>query len=79
MYIDVVMFVLIILVRRTEIELLAYDVSENLYVMFSVLESAGGVVVTTSACTAGGTGSISGTGSCDIKIWLSTLGTVYPS
>ena len=39
------------------------------------LESAGGVVVTTSAChaaDAGGTGSIPGTGS-DIKIWLSTL------
>ena len=42
-------------------------------------ESAGGVVVTTSVCHAGGTGSIPGTGSCDIKIWLSTLGTVYPS
>ena len=45
-------------------------------------ESAGGVVVTTSAChaaDAGRTGSIPGTGSCDIKIWLSTLGTVYPS
>ena len=40
---------------------------------------AGGVVVTTSACHAGGTGSIPGTGSCYIKIWLSTLGTVYPS
>jgi len=39
-------------------------------------ESAGGVVVTTSACHAGGTGSIPGTGSCDIKIWFSTLGTV---
>ena len=42
-------------------------------------ESAGGVVVTTSASTAGGTVSIPGTGSCDIKIWLSTLGTMYPS
>ena len=40
---------------------------------------AGGVVVTTPASTAGGTGSIPGTGSCDVKIWLSTLGTVYPS
>ena len=38
------------------------------------LENAGGVVVTTPACHAGGTGSIPGTGSCDIKIWLSTLG-----
>ena len=27
----------------------------------------------------GGMGSIPGTGSCDIKIWLSTLGTVYSS
>ena len=42
-------------------------------------ESAGGVMVTTSACHTAGTGSIPGTGSCDIKIWLSTLGTVYPS
>ena len=42
-------------------------------------ESAGGIVVTTSACHAGDTGSITGTGSCDIQIWLSTLGTVYPS
>ena len=41
-------------------------------------ESAGGVVVTTPASDAGGTGSIPGTGSCDVKIWLSTLGTVYP-
>ena len=40
-------------------------------------ESAGRVVVTTPACDAGGTGSIAGTGSCDVKIWLSTLGTVY--
>ena len=39
----------------------------------------GGVVVTTSACQAGGTGSIPGAGSCDIKICLSTLGTVYSS
>ena len=42
----------------------------------------GGVMVTTSAChaaIAGRTGSIPGTGSCDIKIWLSTLGTVYTS
>ena len=42
-------------------------------------ESAGGVVVTTPACHAGDTGSIPGTGSCDIELWLSTLGTVYPS
>ena len=42
-------------------------------------ESAGGVVVTTPASDAGGTGSIPGTGSCDVNIWLSTLGTVYPS
>ena len=42
-------------------------------------ESAGGVVVTTSAYDTGGTGSIPGTGCCDIKIWLSTLGTVYAS
>ena len=42
-------------------------------------ESAGGVVVTTSACHAGRTGSIPVTGSCDINILLSTLGTVYPS
>ena len=48
------------------------------YVVY-VTESAGGVVVTTPASTAGGTGSIPGTGSCDVKIWLSTLGTVYPS
>ena len=40
---------------------------------------SGGVVVTTSASDAGGTGSIPGTDSCDINIWLSTLGTVYPS
>ena len=39
----------------------------------------GGVVVTTSASDAGGTGSIPGTGSFDRQIWLSTLGTVYPS
>ena len=32
-----------------------------------VIESAGGIVVTTSACHAGATGSIPGTGSCDIK------------
>ena len=32
-----------------------------------IIESAGGVVVTTSACHAGGTGSIPGTGTCDIK------------
>ena len=38
---------------------------------------SGGVVDTTSASDAGGTGSIPGTGSCDIQIWLSTLGTVY--
>ena len=44
-----------------------------------VIESAGGVVVTTPVSTTGGTGSIPGTGSCDVKIWLSTLGTVYPS
>ena len=46
---------------------------------FQYTESAGDVVVTTSACHAGGAGSIPGTGSCDIfdvKIWLSTLGTV---
>ena len=30
-------------------------------------------MVTTSASDAGGTGSIPGSGSCDIKIWLSTL------
>ena len=50
--------------------------------MISLYTGTGGVVVTTSACHAGGTGSIPGTGSCDIfdvKIWLSTLGTVYPS
>ena len=35
------------------------------------------VVVTTSACHVGGKGSIPGTGSCDIKTWLSILGTVY--
>ena len=40
---------------------------------------SGGVVVTTPAFDAGRTGSIPGTGSCDIKIWFSTLGTVYPS
>ena len=45
----------------------------------SVSVSAGGVVVTTPVSTAGGTGSLPGTGSCDVKIWLSTLGTVYPS
>ena len=43
------------------------------------LESVSGVVVTTPVSDAGGTGAIPGTGSCDIKIWLSTLGTVYPS
>ena len=45
-----------------------------------IVESAGGVVVVTSAChaaDAGGTGSIPGIGNCDINIWLSTLGTVY--
>ena len=40
---------------------------------------SGGVVVTTPAFDAGRTGSNPVTGSCDIKIWLSTLGTVYPS
>ena len=40
------------------------------------LQESGGVVVTTSASGDGGTGSIPGTGSCDIKIWLSTLGTL---
>ena len=48
------------------------------HVHVNVTES-GGVVVTTPAFDAGRTGSIPGTGSCDIKIWLSTLGTVYPS
>ena len=36
----------------------------------------GGVVVSTSAFDADRTSSIPGTGSCDIKLWLSTLGTV---
>ena len=54
------------------------DVEDISMCIFNHSES-GGVVVTTPASVAGGTGSIPGTGSCDIKIWLSTLGTVYPS
>ena len=38
-----------------------------------------GVVVTTFNSPLKPGGSIPGTGSGDIKIWLSTLGTVYPS
>ena len=57
----------------TAVKSLLYS-GNNIY-----LESAGGVVVATSVSDAGDTGSIPCTGSCDIKIWLSTLGTVYPS
>ena len=41
-------------------------------VLLDRLESAAGVVVTTSVCHAVGKGSIPGTDSCDITIWLST-------
>ena len=45
-------------------------------------QGQGGVVVTTTASVcdseAGGTGSIPGTGSCDIKIWLQHWGLCIP-
>ena len=50
-----------------------YVIYQMMYIQLPTFESAGGVVVT------GRTGSIPDTGSRDIKIWLSTLGTVYPS